>query len=600
MRIAILLLILLISLAMAEFESQTDWSGGAHYWEPQSCWASDFYVDTDVSWRSPGIIELDPIEQTVCPAVAYSNPIHIEDINGDGALDVLGGSNTYNEVVWWENVGGVGISWQKHVVNDQCSELRSIYSADVNGDGFMDILGASYGDDELLWWENGGDGTTWLEHLVASYFSDAVFVYAADVDVDGDVDIFGSASMETELTWWENTDGSGSNWEEHFVDSSLYGVAVYVEDINGDGFMDIVGVEVGPNKFSWWENVDGTASNWIKHSLPDSFSNSPSSVQAIDINGDGYMDIIGADFAYGVDVFWWENLDGSGEAWTKHYVDNDFSGARYIRAADIDLDGYIDIFCAGSTSDQIALWTNSDGSGTEWIKHYIDDSFWLAGMVCSGDINGDGYLDIAGSQYSGKIAWWDFQHYISNAGLESILLDTQCNPVWGNLDWDAITPAGTTISLQVRSMDSPDTPTAWSDILQEPCSLQCILKDGCRFVQYRVNLSTLNSEESPVLNEVSISWNNSGIQDSSHDGSYVSGLVENPSRNLATIGFVLEESSPIDFRVFDLTGRIVREESLVQDAGYGEVIFSDLAPGLYLVHMSSKCLEFSDSFVIIE
>ncbi|MCK5785273.1 MAG: T9SS type A sorting domain-containing protein [Candidatus Sabulitectum sp.] len=600
-RVALVSLMLPLSLALADFETQTDWSGGPHFWEPQSYWASDFYVDTDVSWRSPGIIELDPVEQTVCPAVGFGNPIHIEDINGDGALDVLGGSNTYDEVVWWENVDGVGISWQKHVVNNQCSKLRSIYSADVNGDGFMDILGASNGDDELLWWENGGDGTTWQEHLVVSDFSDAVFVFAADIDGDGDVDIFGSATMETELTWWENTDGSGTNWAEHVVDSSLYGVAVYVEDINGDGFMDIVGVEVGPKKFTWWENVDGTATSWIEHPLPESFSNSPSSVHAKDINGDGFMDIIGSDWAVGDDVFWWENLDGSGEAWTKHYVDNDFSAARYIRAADIDLDGYIDIFgAASSASDQVVLWTNSDGSGTEWIKSYVDDSFGSAGMVCSGDINGDGYLDIAGSQYSGKIAWWDVQHYIPTAGLESILLDTQCHPVWGNLEWDAITPAGTTISLQVRSMDSPDTPTAWSDSLWEPCSLQGILNDGSRFVQYRVNLCTIDAEVSPVVNDISIYWNNSGIQASSPSGSFVLGSLENPSRYFATIGFVLEESTPVDFYVYDLMGRVVRTESFVKEAGYGEVIFSDLTPGLYLVHISSNSLEFSHSFVIIE
>ena len=601
MKAALAFLMFCVSLVIADSEIQTDWSGGPGTWQAQSSWGTDFYVDTDVSWSSPGFIELDPLEHTVCESVGLSNPIHIEDIDGDGALDILGGTNTYDEVVWWENVNGIGSSWQEHLVSDQCNELRSVYSDDINGDGFMDILGASYGENELTWWENvDGSGITWQEHIVVSDFSGARFVYAKDVDGDGDVDVFGVASSETELSWWENADGSGTVWIKHVVASSLYGVAVYVEDINGDSFMDIVGVEVGPKKFTWWENVDGTATSWIEHPLPESFSNSPSSVHAKDINGDGFMDIIGSDCAIGNDVFWWENLNGLGTLWTKHHVDDDFSGAKFIRAADVDSDGYVDIFGAANGDAQISLWRNIDGSGTEWVKRCIDDAFNMAGSVCSGDINGDGYLDLAGAQYSGKIAWWDVRHYISVAGLESILLDTQCSSVWGNLEWDAETPAGTAISLQVRSMDSPDTPTAWSDSLWEPCSLEGILDNGTRFVQYRVNLSTLNSEESPIVNDVSITWNPSVIQDPSPGRSYFLGSIENPSTGFATIGFVLEESAPIDFRVFDLTGRIVMEESLVHEAGYGEVIFSDLKPGLYLVHMSSNCLEYSGSFVIIE
>ncbi len=52
-----------------------------------------------------------------------------------------------------ENTDGSGTSWIKHAVGSFPNGARSVYAADVNGDGDMDVLGASLSDAYIAWWD---------------------------------------------------------------------------------------------------------------------------------------------------------------------------------------------------------------------------------------------------------------------------------------------------------------------------------------------------------------------------------------------------------------------------------------------------------------
>ena len=62
--------------------------------------------------------------------------------------------------------------------------------ADIDNDGDMDVVLASAGDDTIAWYENdNGDGSSWTGAQIDDDALAARSVFAADMDNDGDMDI---------------------------------------------------------------------------------------------------------------------------------------------------------------------------------------------------------------------------------------------------------------------------------------------------------------------------------------------------------------------------------------------------------------------------
>lgn len=78
-----------------------------------------------------------------------------------------------------------------------------------------------------------------------------------------------------------------------------------------------------------WSEGPGTVSlSWFPSAehVVSSLCYGAESVDADDINGDGFPDILSAAFSIN-EITWWENADGSGETWTEHVVDDALGGA---------------------------------------------------------------------------------------------------------------------------------------------------------------------------------------------------------------------------------------------------------------------------------
>ncbi len=334
--------------------------------------------------------------------------VYAADVDGDGDLDILGAAHGDDAITWWENAAGDGTVWTEHTVDGSFDGARSVYAADVDGDGDLDILGAAQIADDITWWENtAGDGTVWFEHTVNGGFDGARSVYAADVDDDGDMDILGAAWLADEITWWENAAGDGSVWIEHTVDGSFDGArSVYAADFDDDGDMDIVGA-AWDYPITWWENTAGDGMVWTKHIVDVTFS-TPTSIYAADVDGDGDMDILAAGWLAD-EIHWWENAAGNGIAWTVHHVvDGGFEGARSVYAADVDGDGDLDVLGAADLDDDITWWENTAGDGTVWFEHTVDGNFDGAHSAYAADIDGDGDVDIlGGATVADDITWWE-------------------------------------------------------------------------------------------------------------------------------------------------------------------------------------------------
>jgi len=274
------------------------------------------------------------------------------DVDGDGNTDIIAAGFFSAQLVWLKNDGegqfrSVELTMFLRGAAGTCA-------SDLDGDGDADIVAAASGmlkvvSGRLVWWENEGRGT-FVEHILDASFDGAESVCAADIDGDGDIDIVGASTSDGVIAWWEN-DGNGT-FARHAVGDSFDGAElVSAADMDGDRDTDIVGVSRGAGIIAWWEN-DGKGA-FARHGVNDSLEEA-GLASAADMDGDGDIDIVGASRRAGA-ITWWEN-NGKG-TFARHVVTDSSDGAELVNAADMDGDGDTDIVTA-SRHGVIAWWEN--------------------------------------------------------------------------------------------------------------------------------------------------------------------------------------------------------------------------------------------------
>ncbi len=144
-------------------------------------------------------------ERRLIGAIDGARSVAPADVDGDGDLDVFGAAQDADTIAWWENAAGTGISWVEHTVDAAVGGAMSVVAADIDDDGDVDVLGAGFEDHTISWWENiTGTGTRWIRRKVDGVFNRAKSVAAADVDGDGDLDVLGASLIEGSVACWKN------------------------------------------------------------------------------------------------------------------------------------------------------------------------------------------------------------------------------------------------------------------------------------------------------------------------------------------------------------------------------------------------------------
>ncbi len=171
------------------------------------------------------------------------------DVDGDGDVDLLStsrhGPHSYDDytIEWYENTNGSGeFELRQQIVLDDFVTVRSMFAADLDSDGDIDVVTAYRSDDKIAWYENtDGNGSFGPEQVITTEANRTESVYAADVDGDGDVDLLTTSRRDDKIAWYENTDGNGSFGEQMMLITEVENPwSVFAADLDGDGDVDVL------------------------------------------------------------------------------------------------------------------------------------------------------------------------------------------------------------------------------------------------------------------------------------------------------------------------------------------------------------------------
>ena len=323
------------------------------------------------------------------------------DIDGDGDMDVLGASFDDDEIAWYRNDGNENFT--KRASGTDADGAVNVLAADLDGDGDMDVLSASRNDDKLAWYQN--DGSENFTELPISTASDGVQgLFVADMDGDGDLDVLSASRVDDKVAWYEN-DGSQSFAEHVVTTNANRAQAVAAADLDSDGDMDILSASVLDDKIAWYRN-DGLF-NFTENAITTTL-NGPYSVEVADLDGDGDMDVIATSSLNNL-VVWYRN-DGNG-TFTEQLIGSDADAVRSTYTADMDGDGDLDVVAAFRIGDDVVWYENDSLTFTE---HVITTATDGPQSVFVADIDSDGDLDVlSASDNDDMIAW--YEHGSANA-----------------------------------------------------------------------------------------------------------------------------------------------------------------------------------------
>ena len=313
-------------------------------------------------WRNDGGNPIIWTKQIIDANYRSAIYVYATDIDGDDDIDVIAtAASMMGKIAWWENNGGNPPNWTRCTITNQFGMAHGIFALDLDQDGDTDVLGTSASMNRISWWENdasAGNGSSWTEHVVDEEFAITQSVYSTDLDHDGLADVIGASYGDNEVAWWHNNGGSSLTFTKQTISTTFNGAHwVYADDVDGDGFKDILAAGASNSQIAWWKNPGiYPSNNWKKQTISKGFYGALT-VHAADLDNDGDVDVMGT--ANGDDeVTWWENDGETPINWIPHILDEAFDGAWPIYSCDVDSDGDNDIIAGADTDNTVACWEN--------------------------------------------------------------------------------------------------------------------------------------------------------------------------------------------------------------------------------------------------
>lgn len=316
------------------------------------------------------------------------------DLDGDGAVDILASSLIDNKIVWYKNDGKGNFSGQIPIAI-QPKGVSYIYAIDLDKDGDLDILSPSIWEDKIFYYQNEGKARFTSSVILAIHTGIYTPIVAGDLDGDQDLDLVSFSG--TGISW--NRNEGNNRFSQSIAISFGYSGGLHLSDLDKDGDLDIAASN--PSSYSASLLYNDGKGNFPKSILIQNITSYADQIFVADLGLDGDNDILTSAFELvhnlGNDLFGYESFDYS--------IDNEreLTTACFV---DINKDKHIDMV-GGFTSSTMGVYINNGLA--KFSKHKIyEHTAQKTSSIDYADFDADGDIDLCAAFFSGdKIAWFE-------------------------------------------------------------------------------------------------------------------------------------------------------------------------------------------------
>ncbi len=382
------------------------------------------------------------------------------DLDCDGLVDLVfadyyGGSSYDGDVYLYYNDGG-GYSDADRDILTNSYGARDVEVADLDGDGFQDIVVASYYDSNYVtqsyvYWGSSSGYSDSDSTALATYGTNDVDI--SDLDGDGYQDLvfanyYGSAAAPDSTIYWGSSTGYSSADSDDLETDGAW--EVEISDLDGDGYEELVfaayydGSSYSTSSYIYWGSASGYSTT-SRTSLP---TLGARDVEIADFDGDGLDDIAfsshytGSSYSTSAYVYY---QSSSGTFGTGNRDSLSVVGTLGMTSGDYNGDGLTDLAFAGyyggswSTSTYVYVFENSSsGFGSATTLGSVGN--W---SLETADTDNDGYDELLSSRYyngssyaADSYLWWGSATGLSDSNRDDLPSLSGSHGAIGDVDAD--------------------------------------------------------------------------------------------------------------------------------------------------------------------
>ena len=366
---------------------------------------------------------------TGSPFATGTNPVSnaTADLNGDGHLDLLFTNYISDNVsvLLGNGTGSFVAATPVPVTNGP----REVEAADLDGDGDIDFLATNYSGNNVTVALNNGNATFTTSSVAVGTVPRGLAI--GDLDGDGDIDfVAANYQSNTVSVMLNNGNATFAQAVGSPVATGTRPVAVALADFDGDHDVDIAVTSNNTNNVSILLN-NGSGAFVAAPSAATGAG--PRGIAAGDIDGDGDNDLVVANFsANTLSILLNNGAAGFAAAAPLTTGNNPYA----VSLGDLDGDGDLDIAVSNSGSSSVSVFINLVSAVFTPASSSPIAVGVSPGGVVMGDFDGDGYLDLSTSNFGSNTT-----SILINASVH--LVGTEGNdPLTGDIGNDLIEGLG--------------------------------------------------------------------------------------------------------------------------------------------------------------